>query len=313
MLSLNSTAQIGIGTDNPSAKAVLHLESSDKGLIIPKMSNATMDAMTVGGSIETGTLVFNTDVNEIFCYKNGKWYSITPFHRKRESNITRDSILPATSSAGNPLNVKKINSDTVNAFTGLGITPIGGIIMWSGTTIPYGWALCNGQTANGHPTPDLSGRFVVGYSATQTSYNMPGFYSQHALYKASGGIATPVYTPGNTGGQESVTLTVTTMPAHNHGGNTATEGAHTHNYMDRYEFENNSHTGPWGEVYVHPSLRVNNNGNSGGDGDNDSFFYIDGVSYAGSAHLHGINSEGGGQPHENRPPYYTLAYIMRVK
>jgi microcystin-dependent protein len=24
-------------------------------------------------------------------------------------------------------------------------------------------------------------------------------------------------------------------------------------------------------------------------------------------------SAGGGQPHENRPPYYALCYIMRVK
>ena len=306
-------SQVGVGTDNPSSKAILHMESSDKGLIIPKMTNSQMDAMTIGGNPETGTLIYNTDVNEIFAFKNGKWYSITPFQRKRESNITRDSIVPATSTAGNPFNVKKINADTVNAFTGLGITPIGGIIMWSGTTIPYGWALCNGQTANGHPTPDLSGRFIVGYNASIAQYNMPGFYSQHALYKASGGIATPVYTPGNTGGSESVALTVAQMPSHNHTGNTGNEGAHTHNYMDRYEFENGGGTGPWGEVYVQPSQRVNNNGNKGGDSDNDSFFYINGVSYAGTNHLHSISSEGGGQPHENRPPYYTLAFIMRVK
>ncbi len=36
--------------------------------------------------------------------------------------------------------------------------PSGAIIMWSGVSIPSGWALCDGQ--NG--TPDLRGRFVIG-------------------------------------------------------------------------------------------------------------------------------------------------------
>jgi len=45
-----------------------------------------------------------------------------------------------------------------NASTGT--VPIGGIILWSGSTgsVPDGWALCNGS--NG--TPNLQDRFVVG-------------------------------------------------------------------------------------------------------------------------------------------------------
>ena len=41
-----------------------------------------------------------------------------------------------------------------------GTIPIGGIIIWSGSTgsVPAGWALCNGS--NG--TPNLQSRFVVG-------------------------------------------------------------------------------------------------------------------------------------------------------
>ena len=41
-----------------------------------------------------------------------------------------------------------------------GTVPIGGIILWSGSTgsVPDGWALCNGS--NG--TPNLQDRFVVG-------------------------------------------------------------------------------------------------------------------------------------------------------
>lgn len=47
----------------------------------------------------------------------------------------------------------------------LGVVPVGGIIMWSGTiaTVPTNWALCDG-TANA-PGPDLRNMFIVGASA----------------------------------------------------------------------------------------------------------------------------------------------------
>lgn len=49
-----------------------------------------------------------------------------------------------------------------------GNIPIGGIIMWSGETVPTGWALCNGQTVNGHITPDLRGRFIMSSTYGET-------------------------------------------------------------------------------------------------------------------------------------------------
>jgi len=30
------------------------------------------------------------------------------------------------------------------------------------------------------------------------------------------------------------------------------------------------------------------------------------------AHTHTLSAQGGGQAHENRPPYYALAFIMRT-
>ena len=52
-----------------------------------------------------------------------------------------------------------VNGDLVvsGSINGTGAVPIGGIIMWRGTTPPSGWQLCDGS--NG--TPDLRGRFVV--------------------------------------------------------------------------------------------------------------------------------------------------------
>lgn len=49
-------------------------------------------------------------------------------------------------------------SGTVSGVSNGASVPAGGIIMWSGATVPDGWALCNGE--NG--TPDLRGRFIYG-------------------------------------------------------------------------------------------------------------------------------------------------------
>lgn len=64
--------------------------------------------------------------------------------------------------------------------------PKGLICMWSGSTIPLGWLLCDGT--NG--TPDLRNRFVVGSGAD--------------------------YSIGDVGGNDSTTLTIDNMPSHRH-------------------------------------------------------------------------------------------------
>ena len=168
----------------------------------------------------------------------------------------------------NELEVKE--KVTASSFVGHGTIPIGGIIMWSGSDEPDGWALCNGQTKDGKTTPDLRNRFIVG----------------------SGGE----YNNGWTGGQKSVTLTQSQMPSHNHTGTTNKDGAHEHT--------------------ANGSMNVA----SGSDG---VVVYVNapasgrhGVIYPrGSEHQHAFttNATGGSQAHENRPPYYALAYLMRVK
>lgn len=66
--------------------------------------------------------------------------------------------------------------------------PVGGIILWSGSTsnIPTKWHLCDGT--NG--TPDLRDRFVVGAGSD--------------------------YSVGDTGGESKHTLNISEMPRHSH-------------------------------------------------------------------------------------------------
>ena len=131
-------------------------------------------------------------------------------------NITGSTTITGTAIIGTPSTTTNLS---VNGVMG-GITPKGGIILWSGTVanIPAGWALCNGQ--NG--TPNLQDRFVVGAGntyavngtggatthvhGTSTIYANIGMgYREpelnYIMYEQRGGLPTAgVITTGNIGG-----------------------------------------------------------------------------------------------------------------
>ena len=134
-----------------------------------------------------------------------------------------------------------------SALTGIEAFVTGMIILWSGAAdaIPTGFVLCDGNNS----TPNLSGRFVVGYDASNSDYDV-----------------------NDTGGAESVTLTVNQIPSH------------THSYV--------------GHTYPGSGPEQNQ---SGGPEDRTSF----NVSKT-------TGSAGSGSSHENRPPYYALCYIMKT-
>ena len=145
-----------------------------------------------------------------------------------------------------------ISAGTAGAFSGYGTIPVGGIIMWSGNAnnVPDGWKLCDGTDG----TPNLKGKFIVGYDPADSDYN----------------------TVGTTGGERSVTLSTAQMPSHSHSATVRVSGLAASSNGDKDFFA--------------PSWKTKN-----------------------SEDTISTNSKGSGQPHENRPPYYAMCFIMRVK
>lgn len=56
------TAQVGIGTTTPDASSILHVESSDKGVLVPRLTTAQRNGITTPAN---GLLVFNTTTNRL--------------------------------------------------------------------------------------------------------------------------------------------------------------------------------------------------------------------------------------------------------
>ena len=168
-------------------------------------------------------------------------------------NVAAGETTVGSLTAANLVVEGSVRAGTSGSFAGYGTVPVGGIIMWSGSLnqIPDGWVLCNGQTSNGQKTPDLSGKFVVGYSASDSDYAI-----------------------GKTGGEAKHRLLESEMPSHSHS----------------IKFRSYDLVASWK--------------------DQRSFYS---VSKGSEDQTKTTASAGGNQAHENRPPYYALCFIMRVK
>ncbi len=104
LISVKSFSQTGIGTTTPNASAKLEIASTDKGLLIPRMTAAQRAAIT---SPANGLLVYQTDSETGFYVNSGT--SASPTWSRVNSNWTR---------SGNDISYSLGNISTTGALTG---------------------------------------------------------------------------------------------------------------------------------------------------------------------------------------------------
>ena len=226
-------------------------------------------------------------------------------------NVTCENITPDADSSRNlgtnSVRFANVYADNFvgagNNLTGIEAFVTGMILLWSGAAnaIPSGFVLCDGNNS----TPDLRDRFVVGAG---NSYNV-----------------------GATGGASTVTLSTSQIPAHGHSGNahshSADFGSHTHSFSGS---GSSSHT-----HNIHGGIGINNYqglqvlsyANYRSHGTLPSYYYAESATVnisvsgnTGNASVSGntsnatanVGDTGGGGSHENKPPYYSLCYIMKT-
>lgn len=186
-------------------------------------------------------------------------------------------------------------ADLTAAIALLTPPPLGVVQMWAGVGFPAGYALCEGQqlavadypdlyAAIGNTfnksagsgffnLPDLRGQFIVGQSTTDTDYATIGLF----------------------GGEKKHILLQTEMPSHSHS-------------VDDYYFIENIKSM---SKVISGSEQVDGTFTGSGETDNDNnvlAYKTHSTKNSGGAIL-----GGGTVAHENRPPYFVLAYIMRLK
>ena len=205
-------------------------------------------------------------------------------------DVTTHNITPdgdSTRNLGtNSVRFANIYGDTLygdgSNLTGIVSFVQGMIILWSGAAnaIPSGWVLCDGNNS----TPNLSGKFVVGYSASDGDYDVD-----------------------DTGGSATVTLTTAQLPAHNH-----TTSDHSHSFSGSGS-SSHTHTvggtlGSGGKMMGYDYGNFSNNAANRTTSSATVSLTVSGTT--GNAAPTTANT-GSGNAHENRPPFYALCYIMK--
>ncbi len=300
-------AQVGINNDNPDPAAILDIESESKGVLFPRVINIQ--------SIEPSTqslMVYDYESNNLMIVnENLKWETVQTWEAsypgelktdkkveiKADLNVINGNInTTGSATIGNGINVSNGNV-TVNSpgtLKGFGTVPLGGIIMWSGdtNTIPAGWKLCDGrQISVGVYTPDLRGRFIVGYGTSNSN-------------RGSGEVNDSVWdtrykTIRASGSSKKHKLDINNLPEHGHSPIISSTDKHSHGIKL--------------PLYYYPDMCVDTKKN-GFEVANTRSKLSNEINEEG-AHKHVIseNKTFNNNPYESRPAYYVLAFIMRVQ
>ena len=216
--------------------------------------------------------------------------------------------LPSGGSAGQVL-TKKTNANYDTQWSS--VPPVGTILMWAGASdfdaVPDGYLLCDGSAVSRTSYPAL---FAVlgetfGSGNGSTTFSLPDLRARFILG------ANDSYTRGETGGEVNHTLTASEMPVHSH--SCSDGGSHTHTMESGGEHTHSS--GASGTISV--SKGDGTSGTStvgkGGTADTGSAGLHTHELGTASDHTHSIGNVGGGNAHNNMPPYIALAYIIRAR
>lgn len=162
--------------------------------------------------------------------------------------------------------------------------PAGVVKMWAGLKVPEGYALCDGAALRVSEYPAL-------YAAIGDAFNTAVNYNGSQNTTQSGFFRLPDLRGRFIVGYSDVDKD------YNSYGKSGGEKKHT---LTEGELAEHTHEQVWRQAWFRDSI-------SGGNWEHD---YVTGGENAIGKRSTG--TAGGGEAHENRPPYYTLAYIIKV-
>jgi microcystin-dependent protein len=160
------------------------------------------------------------------------------------------------------------------------------IRIFAGNFAPIGWAFCNGQLMSISQNTALFSLLGVTYGGDgRTTFGLPNLQGLSPLQPGQGGGLSN-YSLGETGGVPNVTLLTTELPSHQN----PVQGSNTPG----------DNSDPTGRVWGIPAVARGTN------------LYAPGpVNTQMSPQAFSLT--GGGQPHNNMPPYLALNFIIALQ
>jgi microcystin-dependent protein len=211
-----------------------------------------------------------------------------------------------------------------NTIRMIPVIPVGMVVPFAGENAPRGWFICDGRALSKTRYASLYEAIGDTYGSSSNEFNLPDLRGRVVVAVGNGdGLSTR--TLGQKGGAETHTLSVDEMPSHAHGivdnghvhtGTTSENGLHTHSTNA------NGGQGGLGLVTANGTNTVVETDDSNGELDVWKTPYALTINNSGN-HVHtftsnssttniSIQSTGGGQAHNNMPPFIGLNYIIRI-
>ena len=253
-LRIDTLGRVGIGTSVPNVSALLDLTSTQRGFLVPRMTNSQKTAIVTPAQ---GLLIYQTDGTKGFYYYDAGWKVVTPsvsgFTNTKLSNLVaptaiNQDLLPGVNVTRNlgasiknwkDLYISGIiwkDSSRFISNQGIGNTFLG---IQSGRKVSYGYD----NTGIGYNAlyNDTAGRFNTAGGAYALYQNMAGDYNTAYGYTAlsnttgssNTGIGTFAMT-SNTTGESNTALGSNTLYFNTTGSNNTAIGAASlmHNTAD---------------------------------------------------------------------------------
>jgi microcystin-dependent protein len=291
--------KVGIGESQPNARLTVQTATEQHGFL--HTSNAANGAVKVGTYVDQskGGYVGTSSDHPLHFFTNNsapKLTLTTDGHLHVPGPLVFRTDADSTGEDGGVRFFKKdettlmlelnkdgtleLKSGRIKDKTGF-LVPVGTIVAYGGSAAPAGWLLCDGAEHASSSYPELSTVLGNTYgSAAEGKFKVPNLTARVPVGAGTG------YSRGATGGAATVTLTVEQMPAHTHGVN---DPGHTHEI--RAHSQNQS-----------PNTQRHDAIYNGWSWDMNPANATTGIS---------IQSKGGGQAHENMPPYLVINYIIK--
>jgi microcystin-dependent protein len=154
---------------------------------------------------------------------------------------------------------------------------VGEIRLFAGNFAPLGWAFCDGQVLAIAQSEVLFNLIGTTYGGDgQSTFQLPDLRGRVPVHQGAG------YVQGESGGQETVTLSAAQLPAHGHAMYASTAAA-------------SATQGPTGVLASSAAMRLYGSGAPNMAMD-----------------ANAMSQVGGNQPHENMPPFVALNYIISL-
>lgn len=159
---------------------------------------------------------------------------------------------------------------------------IGEIRMFGGNFAPNGWAFCNGQLLPIAENDALFALIGTTYGGDgETTFALPDLRSRVPIHQGTGSSGTS-YQPGGSGGGETVTLTTSQIPIHNHALTATTTLGNETNPAENVLAQSTR-----ADMYEERSPNAQLAPNA-------------------------LSPAGGSQPHDNIQPYLAISFIISL-